>query len=587
MENVQIARALAELGVLLELDGANPFRIRAYENAARTVEAHAVPLRTMVEGGADLTELPSIGKDIAALITELVETGQTTLYGQLTKKIPPSLIELTRLPGLGAKRVKRLWEELGVRTVDDLERAAQRDEVARLDGFGAKSQQKILQAIESYRRYQGRMKLSDADELIAPLVAHLRADRSVQRIEVAGSYRRRRETVGDLDLLVIATKPERVMRRFTEYGEVTRIEAAGETKGSVMLRAGIRVDLRILSPENYGAALQYFTGSKEHNVKLRKRAVRLGLRVSEYGVFQADGGAGSERDGEDASEAGQRIAGESEEEVYAALDLPWIPPELREDRGELRAAEAGTLPELIALDDIRGDLQMHSTWSDGRNSLEEMLEACAARGYEYFAITDHSKSLAMTGGLDAKKLRAQWQEIADVAERHPEIRLLKGMEVDILGDGSLDLEDELLAELDVVLVSVHSKFDLPAAKQTARIIKALKHPEVDILAHPTGRLIARRDPMEFDLEAVLTCAAEHGIIVELNAHPDRLDLKDTHLIRAKELGLKFAIDTDAHRTTDLALMRYGVEQARRAWLTKADVVNTLALKRFLRSLAGR
>jgi DNA polymerase (family 10) len=269
MENSAIAHALAELGVLLELDGANPFRIRGYENAARTVEAHAVPLRTMVEGGADLTELPSIGKDIAALITELVETGQTTLYGQLTKKIPPSLIELTRLPGLGAKRVKRLWEELGVRTVDDLERAAQRDEVAQLDGFGAKSQQKILQAIESYRRYQGRMKLSDADELIAPLVAHLRADRSVQRIEVAGSYRRRRETVGDLDLLVIATKPERVMGRFTEYGEVTRIEAAGETKGSVMLRAGIRVDLRILSPENYGAALQYFTGSKEHNVKLR------------------------------------------------------------------------------------------------------------------------------------------------------------------------------------------------------------------------------------------------------------------------------------------------------------------------------
>ena len=587
MENSAIAHALAELGVLLELDGANPFRIRAYENAARTVEEHAVPLRMLVEDGADLTELPSIGKDIAALITELVATGHTTLYGQLTKKIPPSLVELTRLPGLGAKRVRRLWEELGVRNVDDLERAARTDEVAQLGGFGAKSQQKILQAIESYRRHQGRMKLSDADEIIAPLVAHLRADRSVKRIEVAGSYRRRRETVGDLDLLVVATKPERVMRRFTEYEAVLQVEAAGETKGSVVLRAGIRVDLRILPPESYGAALQYFTGSKEHNVKLRKRAVRRGLRVSEYGVFEVEGGAESTANGEDVVDSGRRIAGETEEDVYAALALPWIPPELREDRGELEAAGTGELPALIAPEDIRGDLQMHSTWSDGRNSLEEMLEACAARGYEYLAITDHSKSLAMTGGLDAQKLRAQWQEITDVAERHPEIRLLKGMEVDILGDGSLDLEDELLAGLDIVLVSVHSKFDLPASKQTARIIKALEHPEVDLLAHPTGRLLTRRDPMDFDLEAVLECAAEHGVIVELNAHPDRLDLKDTHLMRAKELGLKFAIDTDAHRTTDLALIRYGVEQARRAWLTKADVVNTLPLERLLGSLARR
>ncbi|MDH3457482.1 MAG: PHP domain-containing protein, partial [Gemmatimonadota bacterium] len=402
-------------------------------------------------------------------------------------------------------------------------------------------------------------------------------------LEVAGSYRRRRETVGDIDLLAITTDPGPVMQRFTTYPEVRKVELAGDTKGTVVLRSGLKIDLRLLPPESYGAALQYFTGSKEHNVRLRKRAVARGLRVSEYGVFQV---TGDEADPEDPF-AGTMIAGREEAEVYETLELAWIPPELREDRGEIAAAERDALPDLITLGDLRGDLQMHSTWSDGKNAIEDMLDACVARGYDYFAITDHSKALAMTGGLDAKKLAAQWEEIDEIAARRSEIRILKGMEVDILRDGRLDLEDEFLERLDVVLVSVHSLLDLPPAKQTARILAAIRHPAVNILAHPTGRQINRRDPMQFDLEEVLQCAAEHDVIVELNAHPDRLDLKDAHVIRAKELGLRVVISTDAHRVGDLDLMRYGVDQARRAWLTKDDVVNTSSLKRLLETLQKR
>jgi DNA polymerase (family 10) len=563
VENVDIARLLQDVAVLLEIQGANPFRIRAYYNAARTVEEQTTPLRVMVEEETDLTELPGIGKDIGGYIRELVTTGDLGLYEELTAEVPESLIEITRLPGVGAKKVRKLWEVLDVCTIDDLERAAGDGLVAELEGFGAKSQQKILDGIVAYRRRIGRFGIADAEQYVEPLVAYLREHDGVARVAVAGSYRRRRETVGDIDILAVATDPAGVMEHFTAYPEVKRVELTGETKTTVHLRAGLQVDLRVVAPESYGAALQYFTGSKEHNVRLRKRAVSRGLSVSEYGVTRVEDG-----------ENGPVTAGDTEEAVYAALDLSWIPPELREDRGEIDAAVSGALPTLLSLDDIRGDLQMHSTWSDGKNSIEEMLEACAARGYEYFAITDHSKALAMTGGLDAAKLRTQWEEIAEIADRHAEITLLRGMEVDILRDGSLDMEDELLSELDVVLVSVHSFLDLPAAQQTERILQAICHPAVNILAHPTGRLINRLDPMQFDLDEVLKAAAKHRVIVELNAHPDRLDLKDTHLLRARELDLPVVISTDAHRIGDLQLMRFGVEQARRAWLTPADVVNT-------------
>jgi DNA polymerase (family 10) len=587
VENVEIARVLDDVAVLLEIQGANPFRIRAYDNAARTIEEHSEPLRKMVERGDDLTELPGIGKDMAGHITELVESGRLSLLDELTEETPYSLIELTRLPGVGAKKTKKLWEELEVETIDQLEAAARADRVKALAGFGAKSQQKMLDGIAAYRRRQGRVRLAEADQLVEPLLAYLREDDAVTRVEVAGSYRRRRETVGDIDLLAITDEPAHVVERFTSYDKVKRVELAGDTKATVVLTSGLQVDLRLLPAASYGAALQYFTGSKAHNVKFRKRAVAQGLRVSEYGVLETDEPA-DEADAEQTDvTAGKRVAGETEESVYEAVGVPMMPPELREDRGEIEAALEGSLPDLVTLDAMRGDLQMHSTWSDGKNSIEEMLDGCVALGYEYFAITDHSKALAMTGGLDAARLRRQWEEIDEIADRRDEVRILKGMETDILADGTLDLEDELLQELDVVVVSVHSKLDLAAAKQTDRILKAVSHPAVHILAHPTGRLINRRDPMAFDLDTVLQACAEHDVIVESNAHPDRLDLKDTHLLRAKELGLQVAISTDAHRVDDLDLMRYGIDQARRGWLTPDDVVNTWPLKRLLKRLRAK
>ncbi|KPJ90365.1 MAG: hypothetical protein AMS18_11105 [Gemmatimonas sp. SG8_17] len=571
MENIEIAGVLTDVADLLELQGANPFRIRAYRNAAQTVEEHGTPLRKLVDGGADLTDLPGIGKDMAQHIGELVKSGRLTLLSRLAEEIPLSLIELTRLPGLGAKRTRRLWTELGVETIAELESAAKESRIEALAGFGKKTQDKILVAIDRYRHRQGRMKLGDADQHVQPLVEYMRGHETVREIEVAGSYRRRKDTVGDIDLLVVAVEPGAVTEHFVAYPDVRKVQSSGATRSSVILRSGLQVDLRIVRPESYGAALVYFTGSKEHNVKLRTRAVRRGLRISEYGVFRG----GEEPDDNDDPWVGEFVTGSNEAEVYGVVELDWIPPELRENRGEIEAAERHVLPPLLVLGDIRGDLQMHSAWSDGKETIETMLEACAARGYEYFAITDHSKALAMTGGLDTAKLREQWVEMAEVADRHSEIRLLRGMEVDILVDGRLDLEDEMLAELDIVLVSVHSRFDLDPAEQTERILKAIQHPQVNVLAHPTGRQINRRDPMQFDLDAVLQCAKDNGVAVEINAHPDRLDLNDVHVIQAREHGCSFVISTDAHRVSDLDLMRYGVEQARRGWLEKQHVWNAL------------
>ncbi len=571
MENIEIASVLSDVADLLDIQGANPFRVRAYRNAAQTVEEHGTPLRKLVDEGVDLTELPGIGKDMAQHIGELVKSGKLTLLAHLAEEIPMSLIELTRLPGLGAKRTRKLWNELGVETLAELECAAKESRIEGLAGFGKKTQDKILVAIERHRNRQGRMKLGDADQHVQPLVEYMRGHEAVRDIEVAGSYRRRKDTVRDIDLLIISAQPSAVTDHFVAYPDVRKVQSSGDTRSSVVLSSGLQVDLRVVPPESYGAALVYFTGSKEHNVKLRTRAVRRGLRISEYGVFR--GG----EEAEDSSDpwAGEFVAGRDEAEVYQVVELDWIPPELRENRGEIEAAERHALPQLLVLGDIRGDLQMHSTWSDGKESIETMLEACATRGYEYFAVTDHSKALAMTGGLDAAKLRRQWVEIAEVADRHGEIRVLRGMEVDILVDGRLDLEDEMLAELDVVLVSVHSRFDLEPAEQTERILRAVQHPQVNALAHPTGRQINRRDPMQFDLDAVLQCAEENGVAVEINAHPDRLDLNDIHVAQAREYGCSFVINTDAHRVSDLDLMRYGVEQARRGWLEKRHVWNAL------------
>lgn len=579
MDNPTIVQVFAEVADLLEIQGANPFRVRAYRNAAHTVEGQTTPFARLIAEGSELVGLPGIGKEMAAHIRELVGTGKLALLEELAAEVPRGLLELMRLPSVGPKKAKKLWEELGVTSVAELEGAAKAGRVAELDGFGAKSQEKILKGIAEYRQHRSRFRIDHVDQLIAPLLEALRALPEVERLEVAGSYRRRKETVGDVDLLVIARSAPPVMAAFTTFPTVASVSGAGETRASVVLESGLQVDLRVVPEKSYGAALVYFTGSKDHNVKLRMRAVARGLKINEYGVFRAgEEGADTDPDSPD------WVAGREEKDVYRAVELPWIPPELREDRGELAAAERGELPHLLALEDLKGDLQMHSTWSDGRNSIAEMLRACAARGYSYFALTDHSKALAMTGGMDAAKLRRQWEEIDEVQARHPKIRLLKSMEVDILADGSLDLEDELLAALDLVVVSVHSRFELPAAEQTRRILKAVEHPEVNILAHPTGRLLGRREPFAFDLDEVLHACKERRVAVELNAHPERLDLKDTHLMRARELGVKVVISTDAHTSADLALMCYGVEQARRAWLTPADVLNTLPLSRLLEAL---
>jgi len=595
MDNAEIAQHLEEIADLLEIDGANPFRIRAYRNAVRTIESQTRSLCQQLADGADLTELQGIGKQVASHVGELCDTGRMSQLEELKERVPPGLTAMMRLPGVGPKKARKLWDELGVTSIDELEKAAEEEKVRALDGFGVKSEQKILTGIEDFRHHVARVRLDEADRHVGPLVEYLAETEGAGSVEVAGSYRRRKETVGDLDVLAIADDEavaEALMERFVAYTQVSKVLMRGTTRTSVQLRSGLQVDLRVLASDSHGAAMVYFTGSKEHNVRLRQRGVERGLRISEYGVFEVEeGDAEAGAESPDAEERdprrGKRVAGATEEEVYAAVDLPWIPPELREDRGEIAAAARGELPRLITAEDLKGDLQMHSTWSDGKASVEEMLEACAAKGYEYFALTDHSKALAMTGGLDAAKLREQWKEIDQVQARHPEIRLLKSLEVDILADGSLDLEDEMLEQLDLVLVSVHSRFELPAAEQTARILAAVRHPEVNVLAHPTGRRLGFRKPMDFDVEAVLEACLEHNVAVELNAHPERLDLKDTHLVRARELGLPITISTDAHEPRGLDLVSYGIEQARRAWLEPKHVWNALGLDDFLAAIGHR
>lgn len=585
MENLDIARTLEELADLLEIQGANPFRIRAYRNAVRTVEGLIRPIRVMVDGGEDLSALPAIGKDLADHIVELVTTGRMGRLEALAEEIPRSLVLLMRLEGVGPKKARKLFDALDIRTVDDLEADLKAGRVEELDGFGKKSAEKILRSIEDHRKHVGRFLLDDVEQLLVPVVEHVRAAPGVERVEVAGSFRRRKETVGDVDLLAqFDGDGTPVVEHFTGYPGATRVEAAGGTKGNIVLPSGLSIDLRVIPARSFGAALQYFSGSKEHNVAMRTRAVRAGLRVNEWGVFRVPEGADPETLGK---EDGERVAGDTEEGVYEALGMAWVPPELRENRGEVEASLAGGLPRLVTLDDIRGDLQMHSTWSDGKASIEDMALACQELGYAYFAITDHSQAMAMVQGLTPQRAREQWAEVEEVQERVPGIQILKSAEVDILKDGSLDLPDEILRELDVVVVSVHSFMDQDAKTMTERVLRAIQHPEVDILAHPTGRLLNRREPFAMDVETVLAAAAEHDVAVEINANPNRLDLSDVHAYRARELGVKVVISTDAHSPRGLENMRFGVDQARRGWLEADDVLNTLPLEGFLGWLERR
>jgi DNA polymerase (family X) len=583
LENLEISSVLDHLADLLEIQGANPFRVRAYRNAVRTIHGLTRSIGDMVAQGEDLTELPAIGKDMAGHIRELVETGRLGVLDEVSREVPPSLADLIRLDGLGPKKARRLWDDLGVTSVEELEKVLQEGRVEALEGFGKKSAERMVRAIQDLRQHMERFLLSDADELVRPLLQYLREAPGVERVEVAGSYRRRRETVGDIDILVLCQEdPAALMARFTRYPGAERVEAAGDTRGRILLSSGLPVDIRIVPGESFGAALHYFTGSKEHNVAVRALGVRKGLRINEYGVFRGGEGGTDELgdvDGEGARQAasGERMGGAHEEDVFAAVGLPWIPPVLRENRGETEAAKEGCLPRLVSLEDIRGDLQMHSTWSDGTNSLKEMAEACQELDYEYLAVTDHSQAVTVARGLRPDRVRAQWGEMEEVRQEVPGIRLFRSLEIDILKDGSLDMPDDILDELDLVLVSVHSFMDMDRVAMTRRVIRAMEHPQVDILAHPTGRILNRRRPFELDVEEVLQAAAALDVAVELNAHPKRLDLHDLHLRRAKELGVKVAINTDAHSSRELLLMSYGVDQAGRGWLEPEDILNTLPL----------
>jgi DNA polymerase (family 10) len=585
MENLDIARNLTLLADLLEIQGANPFRIRAYRAAVNTVNGLSKPLHAMVAADEDLTALPGVGKNVAAHVKELLETGSIGRLDEVETEIPRSLAELMALDGVGPKKAKRLFDALGVQTVDDLESALDSKRVEGLEGFGARSAVNIQVAIAEHRKHTGRFRIDEVEKLIAGLLDHVASAPGAERVELAGSLRRRRETIGDVDILVQCEGDgASVVEHFVAFKGVERADAAGPTKGSIVLHSGLQVDLRVVPPESFGAALVYFTGSKDHNVAMRIRAVRDRLRVNEWGVYRVPEGADTETLGKD---EGERLSGETEEGVYESLGMRWVPPPLRENRGEIEAARADDLPRLVQLGDIRGDLQMHSTWSDGKTSIEEMARACAGRGYEYLAVTDHSQAMAMVQGLTPGRARSQWEEVEEVRRLVPEIELLTSAEIDILKEGDLDMPDDIVAALDLVVISVHSFMDQDRKTMTARVLRAMAHPAVDILAHPTGRRINRREPFEVDVEAVLEAAAEHQVAVELNANPRRLDLNDVHVHRAKELGVPVVISTDAHSPAGLADMRFGVDQARRGWLEVADVLNARSLTEFRAWLARK
>ncbi|HUF69485.1 MAG TPA: DNA polymerase/3'-5' exonuclease PolX, partial [Longimicrobiales bacterium] len=515
MNNTAIARALTGIADLLEIRGENPFKVRAYRRATRTVEGLTRPLAAMVDAGADLTTLPGIGRDIARVITELVQTGESGRLSDLEREIPATLGDLMRLNGIGPRRARQLHDALRIETLADLRTALERGDVERIPGFGPKTAETIRQSL-SRPRGPVRFRLADVEPIVDDMVAWLRAAPGIERLEPAGSYRRRAETVGDIDLLAICGAPGPVVDRFTSYEGVSRVVARGSTRASVVLASGMQVDLRIVARESYGAALHYFTGNKAHNVAVRALGVSRGLRINEYGVFR-----------------GQRIGGETEEDVFRAVGMSFVPPELREDRGEIEAAGRGAIPDLITQNDIRGDLHMHSTWSDGRDSIETMVQGCVERGYEYMAITDHSPAVGVVNGLTPERLERQLREVEFLRANYPMIRIFAGMEVDILGDGSLDLPDAHLERLDIVIASIHSGMRASKQAMTDRILRAIAHPAVDVLAHPTGRLINEREPYEVDLEAVLEAAAAHDVAVELNARPHRLDLCDVHVRRAR------------------------------------------------------
>ncbi len=568
--NADIAAIFEEIADLLEIEGANPFRIRAYRNAARTIGGLGTEAYVLLQKNEDLTILPGIGRDLAEKIKEIISTNRCGLLERLHTECPPAVTELLKIPGLGPKRVKHLYHDLAVQTVEQLYCAAREGRICALPGFGEKTELNILQAIEAHTGEVRRFKIAVAAQYAEALRSFLTAAPGVTQVTVAGSYRRMRETVADLDIVVAAEPVNEAMRHLLTYDEIVETLAAGATRASVILKCGMQVDVRVVANESYGAALHYFTGSKAHNIAVRQIAQKRGLKINEYGVYQGR----------------TRVAGETEESVYRAVGLPYIPPELREDRGEIQAARSGQLPLLVEFCDLKGDLHSHTTATDGHNTLKEMALAAKSRGLEYLAITDHSRRVTVARGLDPLRLARQCLEIDALNEELEGITLLKGIEVDILEDGKLDLPDHVLAKLDLVLGAVHSKFGLPRARQTDRILRAMNHPHFTILAHPSGRLIQQRAPYDVDMPRIIREAGRRGCFLELNSQPERLDLFDTYCQMAKEEGVLVSVNSDAHSTFEFDNLRFGIGQARRGWLEKQHVLNTRPLSE-LRPLISR
>jgi DNA polymerase (family X) len=576
LDNRRLATILYETADLLEISGQDPFRIRSYRNAAEAIEGWPQQISELIGNDKQLLAIPGIGKGMVSNINEIFREGKLALHSELLEKFHPSMLELLKIQGLGPKTVALIWSAYKVSSLAEVEQLARDGKLRELPRMSEKSEQKILKAIETYRNISGRFLLDEADRTAQKIMEHLAGLPGVDKITPAGSLRRGRETIGDVDLLITGkccdNEKQRtaVIDRVISVPGLTDVLAKGENKVSFKIRSGMQVDVRILPPSSFGAAMQYFTGSKSHNVTLRQRALKMGLTLNEYGLFKL--------------EDDKQVAGKTEEEIYKKLGLDYIPPEMRENCGEIEVAAEHKLPELITIEDIRGEIHMHTVETDGKCTIEEMAMAARERGYEYVAITDHSKNLAFANGLDDKRAAAHIQKIRKAAEQIEGIRVLAGIEVDILADGELDLSDSVLEEMDVVVASVHSAFNQEPAKMTDRLLKAMGNKNTMIVGHPTGRLLLRRDAYLFDIDKVLDFAANNKVAMELNAYPDRLDLNDRHLRMARERGVKIVINTDAHHTTHFEKLKYGILQARRAWLTKGDVLNTLPADKLVSAL---
>src|SRR3989475_6106835 len=572
MDNKSIAGILYETADLLEIDGGDSFRIRSYRNAAEAIEAVPQQISELINEPKQVRAIPGIGKGMLNNLNEMLSAGRLTLHADLLKKYKPSMLQLLKVQGLGPKTISLIWSAYQVCDLEGVAQLAREGKIRILPRMGEKQEQKLLKAIEDYRRIAGRFLLDTAETQAEKIIEHLRDYPGVEKATPAGSLRRGRETVGDLDILVTGPaccddgERQKLIEHIIKLPGLMEILARGENKVSFRLRGGMQVDVRFLPPESFGAAMQYFTGSKAHNVSLRQRALKMGYTLNEYSLASL--------------ENQQVVAAKSEEEIYAVLKLDYIPPELRENTGEIDAAEKHALPDLITQQALQGDVHMHTVETDGRNSIEEMALAAHDRGYKYMAITDHSKNLAFANGLDDKRALVHVQRIREADKKIDGIKIFAGIEVDILADGSLDLSDSVLEQMDLVIASVHSHFNQSPAKMTARLLKAIENPNTSFIGHPTGRMLLRRDAYQFDIDAILRAAAKNKVAMELNSYPDRLDLCDRHLRLAKQHGVKIVINTDSHHTAHLDKIRYGILQARRAWLTRDDVLNTLPTQQF-------